>query len=58
MQPIPQPSSPANVAVQPEQPLRLDSMQLLRGHKTVEIEHGSQRYTLRVTKDDKLILTK
>jgi hemin uptake protein HemP len=37
---------------------RLNSSQLFRDGKTVEIEHGDQRYTLRVTKDNKLILTK
>jgi hemin uptake protein HemP len=42
----------------PEMPPRLDSTQIFRGQKTVEIEHGEQRYTLRVTKDNKLILTK
>ncbi|MFC5300772.1 hemin uptake protein HemP [Azospira restricta] len=46
------------VPVQPELPPRVDSSQLLRGRRTVEIEHGEQTYTLRVTKDNKLILTK
>ena len=46
------------VPVQPEQPPRVDSGQLLRGHRTVEIDHGDQRYQLRLTKDNKLILTK
>ena len=46
------------VPVQPEQPPRVDSAQLLRGHRTVEIDHGDQRYQLRLTKDNKLILTK
>jgi len=46
------------VSVQPELPPRIESAQLLRGQRTVEIEHGEQRYTLRVTKDNKLILTK
>jgi hemin uptake protein HemP len=31
---------------------------LFRDGKTVEIDHGEQRYTLRVTRDNKLILTK
>ena len=52
-----QPSLAAAPA-QPELPPRIDSNQLLGGHRTVEIEHGEQRYTLRVTKDNKLILTK
>lgn len=46
------------VSVQPDMPPRIDSSQLLRGQRTIEIEHGEQRYTLRVTKDNKLILTK
>jgi hemin uptake protein HemP len=41
-----------------EMPARIDSTQILRGQRTIEIEHGEQRYTLRVTKDNKLILTK
>ncbi|MBW7903893.1 MAG: hemin uptake protein HemP [Rhodocyclaceae bacterium] len=48
------PAAPAVAGLPP----RIDSNQLLRGHRTVEIEHGEQRYTLRVTKDNKLILTK
>lgn len=39
-------------------PPRLNSNQLFRDGKTVEIDHGEQRYTLRVTRDNKLILTK
>lgn len=41
-----------------EQPRRVDSSQLLRGARTVEIEHAGQRYTLRLTRENKLILTK
>ena len=33
------------VSVQPELPPRIESAQLLRGQRTVEIEHGEQRYT-------------
>jgi len=40
------------------QPQRLDSGQILRGASTVEIEHAGQRYLLRVTRENKLILTK
>jgi len=36
----------------------LDSQQILRGHTTVEIGHAGQRYLLRVTRENKLILTK
>ncbi|MBI2306354.1 MAG: hemin uptake protein HemP [Rhodocyclales bacterium] len=58
MQPNPSPPALLVVPVRPELPPRIDSTQLLRGHRTVEIEHGEQRYTLRVTRDNKLILTK
>ena len=37
---------------------RVDSQQLLRGAQAVEIEHAGQRYLLRVTRENKLILTK
>lgn len=54
------PHTPAQPALpaQPEMPPRMNSHQIFRGRKTVEIEHGEQRYTLRVTRDNKLILTK
>lgn len=56
----PNPNAPTLVVVpvQPTLPPRLNSNQLFRDCKTVEIDHGEQRYTLRVTKDNKLILTK
>lgn len=37
---------------------RIDSRQLLQGANTLEIEHAGQRYLLRVTRENKLILTK
>ena len=37
---------------------RIASEQLLRGALTVEIEHAGQCYLLRVTRENKLILTK
>jgi hemin uptake protein HemP len=37
---------------------RLGSEEILRGSNTVEIEHAGQRYLLRVTRENKLILTK
>lgn len=37
---------------------RIDSQQLLLGQRTIEIDHSGQRYTLRVTRENKLILTK
>lgn len=39
-------------------PNRIDSGEILRGASTVEIEHAGQRYLLRVTRENKLILTK
>lgn len=39
-------------------PSRIDSGEILRGASTVEIEHAGQRYLLRVTRENKLILTK
>ena len=52
---------PAPTAPPPEPsalPARVDSGQILRGASTVEIEHAGQRYLLRVTRENKLILTK
>jgi hemin uptake protein HemP len=37
---------------------RVDSEKILQGAQTVEIEHAGQRYLLRVTRENKLILTK
>lgn len=37
---------------------RVDSQELLRGAACVEIEHAGQCYVLRVTRENKLILTK
>ena len=37
---------------------RIESEELLRGANAVEIEHAGQRYLLRVTRENKLILTK
>jgi len=37
---------------------RVESEEILRGNTTVEIEHAGQRYLLRVTRENKLILTK
>lgn len=51
--PLPTPAQPA-----PPMPARIDSRELLRGRNTVEIEHAGQRYQLRVTRENKLILTK
>jgi len=37
---------------------RLLSTELFKGNTVVEIEHASQRYLLRITRENKLILTK
>lgn len=37
---------------------RLASEQILGGRNAVEIDHAGQRYLLRVTRENKLILTK
>lgn len=37
---------------------RIDSHELLRGGRLIEIFHVGQRYTLRLTRENKLILTK
>jgi hemin uptake protein HemP len=37
---------------------RIDSEALLQGAATLEIDHGGQLYLLRVTRENKLILTK
>lgn len=49
-------TDPAPVETPP--PSRFTSAELLRGQNTVEIDHGGQRYLLRVTRENKLILTK
>lgn len=54
----PQPASvaPAKAVAQPSLPI--DSSQLLAGRKQVAIMHGGELYSLRVTRNGKLILTK
>lgn len=37
---------------------RVESEEILRGNSAVEIDHAGQRYLLRVTRENKLILTK
>ncbi len=51
------PSSPAPAPASPAQPVRLNSQDLLRTAKAVEIEHDGKIYQLRVTRLGKLILT-
>lgn len=36
----------------------IDSRELMRGGRLIEILHAGQRYTLRLTRENKLILTK
>jgi len=49
-----------NVDKKPNPPATpvLSSAQLFKGAPLVEINHAGQRYLLRVTKENKLILTK
>src|SRR5689334_21028971 len=54
----PAPATASALPDQSAQPPRIDSAELLRGQNTVEIDHGGQRYLLRVTRENKLILTK
>jgi hemin uptake protein HemP len=42
----------------PRTPQRLDSRRLLDGGNEAVIEHAGQEYRLRLTRNDKLILTK
>lgn len=54
-------TQPAGGKPVPEQPgnrPRIDSQQILQGAQVVEIEHAGQRYQLRITRENKLILTK
>lgn len=39
-------------------PQKLDSSVIFKGANTVEIAHAGQRYLLRITRENKLILTK
>lgn len=47
------PAAPAR-AVMP----RIDSQRLLAGGRELVIQHGAEEYRLRLTRNDKLILTK
>ena len=53
-----QAAAPTVVGPPAEPPPSIDSRELLRGQRTVHIEHAGQRYTLRITNGNKLILTK
>lgn len=58
-QPTPPASSRALPAERPPaaSPV-VPSSQLFGGARTVSIDHAGQRYTLRITRENKLILTK
>ena len=45
-------------AVQPARAARISSGNLLAGRRELVIEHAGQEYHLRLTRNDKLILTK
>lgn len=48
----------ATVAAAPTPPARISSEALMRNGRLLEIEHRGQIYTLRLTRQDKLLLTK
>jgi hemin uptake protein HemP len=52
------PPGPPTIPLQAEAIARIDSQLLLCGQRIIEIDHCGQRYTLRVTRENKLILTK
>lgn len=58
METMPKPTAPAPAAENTQPRPRVASEELLRGNSAVEIDHAGQRYLLRVTRENKLILTK
>jgi len=54
----PQAAPPATQSPAASTPPALDSSQLLGGRKQVAIIHGGELYSLRLTRNGKLILTK
>ncbi|MBI2276713.1 MAG: hemin uptake protein HemP [Dechloromonas sp.] len=58
MDTMPKPTAPAPAAANTQPRPRIASEDLLRGNSALEIEHAGQRYLLRVTRENKLILTK
>jgi hemin uptake protein HemP len=52
------PPSPAAFQARPVDLPRISSQDLLRGGNLILIEHGHDRYVLRMTRNNKLILTK
>ena len=59
-QPPPPSLAPTSTAVPDinRSPDPIPSRALFGGHQAVEIEHAGQRYLLRITRENKLILTK
>lgn len=56
--PIVSSSSGAKGVASGAEPRSLRSTELLKGARRIVIEHGEARYTLLVTRNDKLILVK
>ena len=54
----PPPTPESRQPTEPGGPARIDSPALFRGRREVVILHQGQEYRLRITKADKLILTK
>ena len=54
----PKPPAPTLASSPAGQRSRIPSHNLLQGASSVEIEHAGQCYLLRVTRENKLILTK
>jgi len=52
------PASARPITPPADQTRRIDSRHLLAGGRELVIEHAGQRYHLRLTRNDKLILTK
>lgn len=55
---LPKSPPPPLPAANPDPRPRVDSRDILGGNSAVEIDHAGQRYLLRVTRENKLILTK
>lgn len=51
-------SSACTGAVAPDVVLQIESSALFKGQRLLEINHAGQRYQLRLTRENKLILTK
>ena len=48
----------AAVSISPQPPAEVSSKVLMQGQREITILHGEDRYRLRITNNDKLILTK